>query len=97
MPIETLNQWGETWASFIWYRMIDSTLVLAIVGILWLVLRRHAAAQFGYLLFLLVLLRLAVPGHISIPNLIVNLLPQETADQGAPSTGFGGWWLFGGV
>ena len=67
------------------------------MGILWLVLRRHAAAQFGYLLFLLVLLKLAVPGHISIPNLIVNLLPQETADQGAPSTGFGGWWLFGGL
>ncbi|MFH1744004.1 MAG: M56 family metallopeptidase [bacterium] len=95
--IETVNSWSEYWAGFMGYSVIESTIVFGLIGGLWLLLRNRAwvSAQFGYCLFLLVLLKLMVPGQVSIPDLISSLFPQEQVSSGGQVVGIGGWWLWG--
>ena len=65
----TLNAWASAWADFMWNGLIDATLLLAIVALLWLPLRRRMSAQVGYCLFLLILVKLVVPIHVTAPGL----------------------------
>jgi WD40 repeat protein/beta-lactamase regulating signal transducer with metallopeptidase domain len=70
--VETLNTWGSGWSSFMGRAVIDSSVLLAAVLLLWLPLRRRMSAQFAHGLFLLVLLKLAVPFPASWPTWSVD-------------------------
>ncbi|MFB3788565.1 MAG: M56 family metallopeptidase [bacterium] len=91
---EWLNAWAEPWASFMSRSTIDSALVFGLVGLVWLVLHKRLSAQMGYLLFLLVLVKLILPGVISLPGLIHAWLPMSEAVTAGTGDG-DGWWRFG--
>lgn len=86
----TFNAWAIPWAEFMWSGLIDATLLLAIVALLWLPLRRRMSAQVGYCLFLLILVKLVVPIHVTAPGWLANLSPRNvigglTAWSAAPN------------
>ena len=68
MTVEMLNAWGSGWSTFMARALIDSSVLLAAVALIWLPLRRRMSAQFAHGLFLLVLLKLAVPISASWPS-----------------------------
>ena len=69
ISVEAFNAVAQQWAAFMWNRMLDSTWVLLIVGGLWGLLRHRVSAQFGYCLFLLVLVKLVVPFQTPVPEI----------------------------
>lgn len=71
-----LNQWAETWCAYMAYRMLDSAAALAVVGSLWLVIRRRVSVHFGYILFVLVLIKLSLPSPVSLPSLFLSYMPH---------------------
>jgi beta-lactamase regulating signal transducer with metallopeptidase domain len=73
ISIETVNAVAQHWAVFMWSRMLDATWVLLIVAALWALLRRRVSAQFGYCLFLLVLVKLVMPIQTPLPEKAVRL------------------------
>lgn len=94
MNLETINQWSEWWIRFMAYRILDYTLVFVLAGTIWLMARHRVSAQFGYLLFLLVLVKLLTPQWISVPGLVSSwFLEKETAGSNLAL----GWfdWNFG--
>ncbi len=70
--VETLNAWASGWSSFMGRALLDSSTLLAVVLLIWLPLRRRMSAQFAHGLFLLVLLKLAVPFPASWPTWSVD-------------------------
>ena len=56
-----LNAWGGAWAGFMVRALVDSSVLLAVLLLVWLPLRRRMSAQLAHGLFLLVLLKLALP------------------------------------
>jgi beta-lactamase regulating signal transducer with metallopeptidase domain len=89
MSIETVNTIARHWDLFMWSRIVDSTWVLIVVGVLWSLLRRRVSAQFGYCLFFLVLVKLVVPVQTPLPGNIGRALKTEwtpaTVSAGEPS------------
>ncbi|HUT95257.1 MAG TPA: carboxypeptidase regulatory-like domain-containing protein [Thermoguttaceae bacterium] len=67
MFVEWLNPMAQGWARWAVISTVDATVVLAAVTVLWLACRRKLSAQFGYLLFLLVFVKLLVPVEIAVP------------------------------
>ena len=90
--IDVLNQWSSAWMAFLWYRSIDVLLVFLVVGALWLIVRHKASAQFGYWLFLLVLLKLMVPSFVSLPQMLGLEFRQSGDISVSGSFFFGDWW-----
>jgi WD40 repeat protein/beta-lactamase regulating signal transducer with metallopeptidase domain len=78
-----LNAWGAAWAAFMVRALVDSSLLLAILLVVWLPLRRAMSAQLAYGLFLLVLLKLAIP--VSALGLPGTRLQRE--ERPAPAAG----------
>ena len=78
--IETLNDSAQIWLNTMWTHSIDATFVFLIVGGVWMVIRHKVCAQFGYCLFLLVLLKLSIPNGLSLPSML-NVLFPETVNQ----------------
>ena len=72
MSVETLNAWASGWSAFMGRALVDSSIVLAAVLLAWLPLRRRMSAQFAHGLFLLVLLKLAIPLPASWPTWSVD-------------------------
>ena len=66
---ESFNGVAQVWAGFMWSRTLNSTWVLLAVTIIWGLLRHRVSAQFGYCLFLLVLVKLAIPIQTSFPEI----------------------------
>src|SRR4051794_21575575 len=60
-PVELLNAWGASWFGFMTRILIDASVLLALILVMWLPLRRRVSAQLGHGLFCLVLLKLIVP------------------------------------
>lgn len=79
--IETLNLWSIAWSAWMLTALVEGTVLFALAGLVWLFVARRASAQFGYLLFLLVLARLALPLTISVPERWAWLSPQYVAAQ----------------
>ncbi len=79
--IEWMNQLAEAWASVMWIRVLDSACVFLLIGTLWLIVRKWAPAQFGYYLFLLVLVKLILPAPVSVPGLVHYLFPGESTQE----------------
>ncbi|HQH74101.1 MAG TPA: hypothetical protein PK360_18645, partial [bacterium] len=86
---DQLNAWAESWASLAWRSTVDSTLALGLVGMVWLVFRKHLSVQAGYVLFLLVFLKLLVPGFVSLPGLIHPWLPVQRIGTGISGEDWG--------
>ncbi len=74
ISVETFNVVAQHWATFMWNRMVDSTWVLLVVGAIWGLLRRRVSAQFGYCLFLLVLVKLVMPVQTPFPHVVSDKL-----------------------
>lgn len=65
-----LSQWnavGDLWLDWMIRCVVSSTLALTGVGLLWVLLRKRATPQLGYLLFLLIPLKLLIPLEIAVP------------------------------
>ncbi|HEV3005667.1 MAG TPA: M56 family metallopeptidase, partial [Pirellulales bacterium] len=77
----TLNHLAGPWSAWMRFALFDGTFVLGSAGLVWLVARRRASSQFGYLLFLLVLVPLAVPLPLNVPAPLAWLSPRYAAGQ----------------
>jgi beta-lactamase regulating signal transducer with metallopeptidase domain len=88
------NAWADTWSGWVVSSFLGTAVVLAVVSLLWLAVRRKAAPQLGYCLFLLVPLKLLVPFEIGAPGWLARWTPQHAIHQavgrGALSTNTGG-------
>jgi len=65
-----LSQWNgvsDLWLNWMIRCMTGSMFVLMGVGLLWVLIRKRATPQLGYLLFLLVPLKLLIPLEIAVP------------------------------
>jgi beta-lactamase regulating signal transducer with metallopeptidase domain/protocatechuate 3,4-dioxygenase beta subunit len=78
---ETLNDWAEVWASLVARSLVDGSLVLVVVGIVWLGFRRRMSPQLGYCLFLLVPAKLLIPIEIPVPGWVTHASPGHTAQR----------------
>ncbi len=65
---DSLNAWGDGWAAFMGRALVDSSVLLVVVALIWLPFRRRISAHFAHGLFLLVLLKLAVPIPAAWPS-----------------------------
>ena len=70
--IEQSNSLAKAWAWWMGTSILDAVIVLAVVSLLWFAIRRRASPQLGYLLFLLVPLKLFVPLEIAVPERLVS-------------------------
>jgi beta-lactamase regulating signal transducer with metallopeptidase domain/thiol-disulfide isomerase/thioredoxin/protocatechuate 3,4-dioxygenase beta subunit len=76
--VETLNALGATWAGAMTRSLVDASVVLAVVLLVWFPLRRRISSQMAYGLFLLVLVKAAVPVPVELPAAVDRLLsPTE--------------------
>ena len=74
------NSFAETWAWWVATSILNATLVLTVVSLLWFAIRRKASPQLGYLLFLLVPLKLFVPLEIAVPECIGSWMPMYVSE-----------------
>lgn len=74
---ERLNAWAEWWGTYMWNSTIDSAVGLGIAGMLWMAGRKRLSVQAGYVLFLLVFVKLIFPGFVSLPGLIHSWVPAS--------------------
>jgi beta-lactamase regulating signal transducer with metallopeptidase domain len=77
VAIETLNAWGSAWAGAMCRSLVEGTALLVLVGLAWLLLRRRASSAFLHGLFLLVLIKAALP--ITLPYTLAVSLPRPLA------------------
>src|SRR3954447_14723142 len=61
--------------------LVDSTVLLVVVLLVWLPMRKRLSAQFAHGLFLLVLLKLAVPIPVSWPSWTAGPSLRRAADR----------------
>lgn len=66
MNATMLNAWADSWSGFVVASLSDGLLALAVAGLVWWVVRRWASPQIGCWLFLLVLLKVALPGYMPV-------------------------------
>ena len=83
---ETLNDWAVVWASLAVRSLVDDSLVLVTVGMVWLAFRRWMSPQLGYCLFLLVPAKLLIPIEIPVPGWVAHASPGHTAQRIAART-----------
>jgi beta-lactamase regulating signal transducer with metallopeptidase domain/protocatechuate 3,4-dioxygenase beta subunit len=76
-----LNGWAGTWAAFMLRGVVESSILLAAIGLPWLALRRRISPQLSYGLFLLVVLDLALPIPVNAPAWLARLSPRHTAER----------------
>jgi len=69
------NSVAEAWAWWMGGSILSAAVVLAAVSLLWLAVQRKASPQLGYLLFLLVPLKLFVPVEGAVPERLVSWAP----------------------
>ncbi|HEV3023756.1 MAG TPA: M56 family metallopeptidase, partial [Pirellulales bacterium] len=79
--VSMLNHLAGPWTAWMRFALFDGTFALGSAGLVWLVARRRASCQFGYLLFLLALVPLAVPLPFDVPAPLAWLSPRYAAGQ----------------
>ncbi len=70
--------WLYPW---VFVQVIESSLLLGVIAALWWLIRHRASPQFGYWMFLLVLVKLMLPMPIPGPNWIARLSPHSMTRQ----------------
>ena len=84
MPlVEVLNAWGSAWAAFMLRSLVEATVLLVVVLLVWLPLRRRMSSQLAYGLFLLVLIKAAVPIPVTLPAALARLAPGRVVERRA--------------
>ena len=76
MAFEAFSGWADGWLGFVAAALRGSAMLFALALLVWLPLRRRLPAQFVYVLFLLVLLRLAMPWDLELPGWLAAFSPQ---------------------
>ncbi len=79
--IETINAGGQRWATWIIAATLNGAALLAVVSLVWFIIRRHVAPQVGYLLFLLVPLKLLLPIDVTVSPQIERWTPAAIASR----------------
>lgn len=74
--VETLNSVSVHWLIWCASGLIDSCLLLGIVGLIWLGIRKRVSPQVGYCLFLLVLLKPIASLNVSVPQSVAEWAPS---------------------
>jgi WD40 repeat protein/beta-lactamase regulating signal transducer with metallopeptidase domain len=64
-PVETVNAWGGAWFGLMSRALIDTSVLLVLLLVIWLPFRRRVSAHLAHGLFCLVLLKLIVPVPVS--------------------------------
>ena len=75
--LETLGSFAPTWATWMGVSILDAAIVLVLAAAVWFIIRKKASAQFGYCLFLLVLLKLLVPLQVVVPESLARWTPAH--------------------
>jgi beta-lactamase regulating signal transducer with metallopeptidase domain len=85
------NSIADRWIDWVLATSLDTAALLALVGLVWLAIRRRAAPQVGYCLFLLVPLKLLMPLSVTVPMAVAQWTPSvaftswiNRADQRKP-------------
>ena len=86
MSVEILNSLAANWARHMTAALADSALILLVAAAIWWLVRQRASAQFGYWLFLLVLVRLLVPIELTVPAWIAPLSLKQLLNRTANRT-----------
>jgi beta-lactamase regulating signal transducer with metallopeptidase domain len=86
-PIGFLNSFSESWALFMIDRTLGTVIVFVLAGLLWFLFRNRLSPQWGYLLFLLVLLKAITPyqpfGLIALSSYVEK--PAECVETETPN------------
>ena len=75
--LDRLGSFGNTWATWLGVSILDAAIMLVLAAAVWLLVRKKASAQFGYCLFLLVLLKLFVPLEVVVPKQLARWTPAH--------------------
>jgi beta-lactamase regulating signal transducer with metallopeptidase domain len=78
--VDRCNVLSRTWAGWMGTSLLSAAIVLLVISFLWLLVRRKASPQLGYLLFLLVPLKLFVPVEVAVPTPIALWTPKASQD-----------------
>src|SRR5260370_22013989 len=78
--VEVLNGWGAAWAAFMERNLVDVSVLLAVVLVVWLPLRKRMSAQLAHGLFCLVLLKLIVPAPSAWPAWVPGVSIRQALD-----------------
>jgi beta-lactamase regulating signal transducer with metallopeptidase domain len=70
------NSAADRWTAWVLATSLDTAVLLVIVGLVWLAIRRRAAPQVGYCLFLLVPLKLLMPLSVTVPMAVAQWTPS---------------------
>jgi beta-lactamase regulating signal transducer with metallopeptidase domain/protocatechuate 3,4-dioxygenase beta subunit len=70
------NSAGDRWTAWVVAGLLDSALLLGVIGLIWSAIRHRVAPQVGYCLFLLVPLKLIVPVVVTLPDAIARRTPS---------------------
>ncbi len=74
---ETLNAWSLAWAGWMMASTIETTIVFALIGGIWLVGWSWISPHAAYWLFALVLVKAVLPLNVSVPAQLAGLSPQS--------------------
>ncbi|HEX4143613.1 MAG TPA: carboxypeptidase regulatory-like domain-containing protein [Pirellulales bacterium] len=81
MLIECVNTAADRWAPRLFAASLDAAALLAIVGLVWFLIRGRVAPQVGYCLFLLVPLKLLTPVDLTVPAAVALWTPSALASS----------------
>ncbi len=76
-----LNDFSQSWAAGMFESLIDTMILVAVLGLLWGLLHKRLSAQFGYCLFMLVLIKAVVPAEFAGPAWLTRLSPRHQLQQ----------------
>jgi beta-lactamase regulating signal transducer with metallopeptidase domain/protocatechuate 3,4-dioxygenase beta subunit len=70
-----INHVADAWSRWMVVSMIETAVLFLVISASWMVVRRHASPQLGFVLFFLVLLKPLVPVSYHLPGSVTNALP----------------------
>src|SRR5689334_5318608 len=85
LPIEAVNHWGESFTSVSLTMLLQSSVLIVILASVDYLLRNEARAIVRYSLWMLLLVKLILPVHFSLPTSIVRLGPVLGVEPKASS------------
>ena len=77
-----------SWANWMLVSLVESLVLLGLVGLTWIVIRKRVAPQVGMWLFLLVPIKLMMPISIPVPQQVANLSPISWVGQSIEGKAF---------
>lgn len=77
-----------SWANWMLISLVESLVLLGLVGLIWIVIRKRVAPQIGMWLFLLVPIKLMMPISIPVSQQVANLSPISWVGQSIEGKAF---------